>query len=116
MAFSLTPPGSPLPLISPGRYEKGYDTAQLLIWTGKAFMYWIGWIYGFYHVFAGPLFGATGYPRYGGSLKILVMQIVPALYQVAYTWAMGLLLVGIGHIVTAILDTADGSSPPPVEE
>ena len=98
------------------RYEKGYDTAQLLIWTGKVFMYWISWIYGLYHVFAGPVFSRAAYPRYGDSLKVLVMQIVPALYQVAYTWALGLLLVGIGHIVTAVLDTANSSSPPPVEE
>ena len=115
MAFSITPADSSVPLTSPGRYENGYDTAQLLIWTGKAFMNWISWIYGLYHVFAGPLLGGGAYNRYPGSLKFLVIQIVPALYQVVYTWAMGLLLVGIGHIVTALLDAAASSSQPHVE-
>lgn len=116
MAFSITPSDSLVPLPLPGRYENGYDTAQLLIWTGKVFMYWISWIYGLYHLFAGGLLGSTAYNQYGGSFRFLVMQIVPGLYQVVYTWAMGLLLVGIGHIVTAVLDTADSSSPPPGEE
>jgi hypothetical protein len=108
MAFSITPADS-APLASPDRYENGYRTAQVLVSTGKVFMYWISWIYGIYDVLAVPLLGGGVYRRYGPGM--FVLQIVPGLYQVVYTWAMGLLLVGIGHIVTAALDTAASTLP-----
>ena len=76
-------------------------------------MYWISWIYGVYHVLAASLFSGGASRQFGPGM--FVVQIIPGQYQVVYTWAVGLLLVGIGHIVTAVLDTASSSLPPAVE-
>lgn len=115
MAFSIKPPDSAAAATFQGPYENGYRTARLLISTGKVFMYWISWIYGLYHVLAQPLSGPGAlYSPYGGAMRsMLTIQLIPWLYQVVYTWALGLLLMGLGHILTAILDTATRSSPPP---
>ena len=115
MAFSIKPPDPAVAAAFPGPYENGYRTAQLLIATGKVFMYWISWIYGLFHLLIALPPGGPGgfYHPYGTSFRMFIAQVVPGLYSVVYTWALGLLLVGIGHILTAILDTASSSSPPP---
>ena len=78
-------------------------------------MYWISWIFGLYHVVVAPLLGGGAYSPYGRSAGMFAVQIIPWLYQVVYIWAAGLLLVGIGYIVTAALDTATSSLPRSVE-
>ena len=101
-----------MPLTLPGRSENSYRTAQLLISTGKVFMYWLSWIYGcLYDLLAWGAF----YNRRNGSIRMFVLQIIPWLYQLVLIWAVGLLLPGLGLTLTAVLDSANTSSPPPVE-
>lgn len=116
MAFSIKPADEQADAGLAVRYRSRYKTAKLLEKAGKILMNWICWIYGMYHLVF-QLISVTSiasFNRYPGPVRpFLLTEVVPALYQTLFVWVMGLVLVSLSHILTAILDIAINTSPSP---
>jgi len=106
MAFSIkavedSPANEPNPV---GRYDAGYQTANLLQSAGKIVIYWLSWIYALLLVYEQTSL------QLHGNVFFSLAWLPPILHQVLYIWMFGLILRGLGYIVMGVLDTAIDSS------